>query len=115
MGTEGYLEAAATGLLAGLNVWGAQAGAEPVVLPGTTALGSLVRYATDPETADYQPMHVNFGLFPPLDPPVRGKHARFAAYAKRAVHDLDSFLRARPDLATQPCRLPHVASAYEAS
>jgi len=97
-GTEGYVEAAASGLLAGLNVWAARAGIDPIVLPGTTALGSLVRYATDPETQRYQPMHVNFGLLPPLDPPVRGKRDRYAAYAERARHDLAAFLGERLEI-----------------
>jgi len=101
-GTEGYLEAAATGLIAALDVWAASTGAQPVLLPKTTAVGSLVAYATDPETDDYQPMHVNFGLVPPLDPPVRGKRARLAAYAVRAARDLDSFLLARPDILINP-------------
>lgn len=98
-GSEGYLEAAATGLLAALNAWAARAGAPSVVLPRTTALGSLVAYATDPETRPYQPMHVNFGLLPPLDPPVRGKRSRYAAYSDRARHDMAAYLQSRTDLA----------------
>ena len=101
-GTEGYLEAAATGLVAALGLWCARSGAAPVVLPETTALGSLINYATDPETRDYQPMHVNFGLVPPLDPPVRGKRDRYAAYARRAAGDLAAFLNDRPDLLLPP-------------
>ncbi|MBE0476853.1 MAG: methylenetetrahydrofolate--tRNA-(uracil(54)-C(5))-methyltransferase (FADH(2)-oxidizing) TrmFO [Coriobacteriia bacterium] len=84
VGTEGYLEAAGTGLLAAVNVHAALAGRPPIVLPPETVLGALVRYATDPDTVDYQPMHANFGLLPPLDPPVKGKRARCAAYAERA-------------------------------
>ena len=91
-GTEGYLEAAATGLLAALDVWCARTGTPPVVLPATTALGALVAYATDPATERYQPMHVNFGLVPPLDPPVRGRQARYAAYAARARAELAAYL-----------------------
>lgn len=105
-GTEGYLEAAATGLLAALNVWAARGGLPPIVLPPTTVLGALVAYATDPETVDYQPMHVNFGLVPPLDPPVRGKRARYAAYAARALRDLASYLASRPELAVQQTPAP---------
>jgi len=103
-GTEGYLEAAATGLLAALNTVTWLAAGEPVVLPVTTALGSLVAYATDPRTADYQPMHVNFGLVPPLEVPTRGKRERYAAYATRATTELDAYLDARPDLALSECR-----------
>jgi methylenetetrahydrofolate--tRNA-(uracil-5-)-methyltransferase len=97
-GTEGYLEAAATGLLAALNTFAALEGAAPFVLPETTALGSLIAYATNPETERYQPMHVNFGLVPPLAERVRGKSARYEAYAARARADLALSIAVRPDL-----------------
>ena len=90
-GTEGYLEAAATGLLAALDVVRARGAYPSFVMPPTTALGSLISYATDPDTVDYQPMHVNFGLVPPLAERVRSKRARYEAYAHRAC---DDFVRA---------------------
>jgi methylenetetrahydrofolate--tRNA-(uracil-5-)-methyltransferase len=95
-GTEGYLEAAGSGLLAALNTVAYLTGAPPVVLPRTTALGALVAYATDPATVNYQPMHVNWGLVPPLVPPVSGKRNRYAAYARRAADDLSGFLPSHP-------------------
>jgi methylenetetrahydrofolate--tRNA-(uracil-5-)-methyltransferase len=109
-GTEGYLEAAATGLVAALDVFAARDGSNPVRLPSTTALGALLAYATDPETLDYQPMHVNFGLMPPLDPPVRRKRERYAAYSERARRDLAHYLSARRDLIPPqgPVPAPHV-------
>lgn len=94
-GTEGYLEAAATGLLAALNTFADLNGLEPAVLPSTTVLGSLVAYATDPATVDYQPMHVNFGIIPPLASRVRGKRERYAAYAARARVELRQWLDPR--------------------
>lgn len=98
-GTEGYMEAVASGLLAALNTWADLAEVPAVSLPRTSALGSLVAYATDPETAGYQPMHVNFGLVPPLeDAKRRGKRERYAAYADRALKDLDAYLKTRADL-----------------
>jgi methylenetetrahydrofolate--tRNA-(uracil-5-)-methyltransferase len=97
-GTEGYSEAAMSGLLAALNTWADISGAPPVVLPPTSAFGALARYATDPETAHYQPMHVNFGIVPPLAEKVRGKRERYAAYTKRGRDDLAAFLALRPDL-----------------
>lgn len=98
-GTEGYTEAIASGLLAALNTVADLAGADPVELPRTGALGSLVAYATDPATEGYQPMHANFGLVPPLsDGRRRSKRARYTAYAERALADLDAYLAARPDL-----------------
>ncbi|MDZ4063931.1 MAG: methylenetetrahydrofolate--tRNA-(uracil(54)-C(5))-methyltransferase (FADH(2)-oxidizing) TrmFO [Coriobacteriia bacterium] len=91
-GTEGYSEAVSTGLLAALNTFADIAGTPRVVLPTTTALGSLIAYATDSATRDYQPMHVNWGLVPPLNPPVRGKQLRYAAYSARSARDLDTCL-----------------------
>lgn len=97
-GTEGYLEAAATALLAAADVRAARAGVSPLQLPTTSALGALVAYATDPETAPYQPMHVNFGLVPPLAERVRGKQARYAAYSERARRDFAVLMAQREDL-----------------
>lgn len=98
-GTEGYTEAIASGLLAALNTYADLAGLEPVSLPATGALGSLVAYATDPATQDYQPMHVNFGIVPPLeDGRRRSKRDRYAAYAERAQADLAAYLASRADL-----------------
>ncbi len=98
VGTEGYLEAAGTGLVAALGVIARLQGLPQPVLPRETALGALVGYATDPETSTYQPMHVNFGILPALDPPVRSRALRRAAMADRAGQAIDSFVASRPDL-----------------
>ena len=98
-GTEGYVEAIASGLLGALNTYAALTGAPAVILPLTGALGSLAAYATDPATSGYQPMHVNFGLFPPLEEHIRNKAERRAAMVARARADLDVYLAGRPDLA----------------
>lgn len=97
-GTEGYVEAIASGLLAALNTYADLAGVLRVSLPRTTAFGSLVAYATDPQTEPYQPMHVNFGLVPPLEGRRMKKGERYAAYAKRAKEDLTAYLAERSDL-----------------
>ena len=97
-GTEGYVEAIASGLLAALNTYADLLGAPAVSLPATGALGSLVAYATDPATTGYQPMHVNFGLFPPLEEHIRNKAERRAAMVARARADLDAYLASREDL-----------------
>lgn len=98
-GTEGYTEAIASGLLAALNTFADAAGLPRAALPNTGAFGSLVAYATDPACVDYQPMHVNFGVVPPLGDGVRrSKRDRYAAYAERALRDLDAFCANRPDL-----------------
>ncbi len=95
-GTEGYLEAAASGLLAGLNTVAAIQSHPPVVLPDTTSLGALIAYATDPDTGPYQPMHVNWGLVPPLVPAIRGKRQRYAAYAERAYEHVFQTVTSHP-------------------
>lgn len=97
-GTEGYVEAIASGLLAALNTYADLAGIERVKLPRTTAFGALVAYATDKNTSPYQPMHVNFGLVPPLEGRRMRKGERYAAYAARAKADLQHYLAQRPDL-----------------
>lgn len=97
-GTEGYVEAMASGLLAALNTYADLQGLEHLRLPATTALGSLVAYATNPETDPYQPMHVNFGLVPPLEGRRMRKGERYAAYAARAKSDLAACLDQRGDL-----------------
>ena len=97
-GTEGYVEAMASGLLAALNTYADLRGLPRVRLPRTGALGSLVAYATDPATDPYQPMHVNFGLVPPLEGRRMRKGERYAAYAARAKEDLTAYLATRRDL-----------------
>lgn len=97
-GTEGYAEALASGLLAALNTVADLRGIARVSLPVTGALGSLAAWATNPATTDYQPMHVNFGLVPPLAGPRKKKRERYQAYADRATEDLARYLASRPEL-----------------
>jgi len=98
-GTEGYLEAAASGLVAALGLVSRTVGAGGrLSLPGESALGALLAYATDPDTSPYQPMHVNFGILPPLEPPVRGKRERAAAYSARGSAAMDDWVLGSPDL-----------------
>ncbi|HEX2928723.1 MAG TPA: methylenetetrahydrofolate--tRNA-(uracil(54)-C(5))-methyltransferase (FADH(2)-oxidizing) TrmFO [Candidatus Binatia bacterium] len=91
-GVEGYIESAATGLLAGINAARLVAGKEPVIPPATTALGALLRYITDPERKRFQPMNVNFGLMPPLDVPLR-KKAKKEMMSRRALADMALWAR----------------------
>jgi methylenetetrahydrofolate--tRNA-(uracil-5-)-methyltransferase len=86
-GVEGYIEAAATGLLAGINAAKLLGGEPTVTLPATTALGALLRYITDPERKRFQPMNVNFGLIPPLTARLRGK-AKKEMMSRRALADM---------------------------
>ena len=97
-GTEGYVEAIASGLLAALNTYADLCGLESVRLPETSAFGALVAYATDPKTHPYQPMHVNFGLVPPLGRGRMRKRERYRAYAERGKADLARYVEQRGEL-----------------
>ena len=90
-GTEGYCEAIRSGLHAALSVAAHLKGVLAPRLPLETAFGALLAHATDKKTRDYQPMHVNFGVMVQLDPPVRNKRDRYAAYAKRGEEALAAY------------------------
>lgn len=90
-GVEGYLESTAMGWLAGVNA-ARLARQQPLLSPPPeTAMGALVRHITNTEVRDFQPMNVNFGLFPPLPGRVP-KKGRGAAYAQRALEALEAWL-----------------------
>jgi len=95
-GTEGYLEAVGTGLLAALGTASDIMGADPFVMPAHSALGALIAYATDPATKNYQPMHVNWGIVEALPTRVKGKKERYAAYARRALTETVSCIADHP-------------------
>ncbi len=91
IGVEGYVESAASGILAGLNAVRLLAGRPLLVPPPTTALGSLIAYVTDPARRDFQPINANYGLFPPLTGVGRGRGRR-EALGVRAVRDAASWM-----------------------
>lgn len=98
-GTEGYTESIATGLWAALSTYADIAGKAWEPLPATSALGSLLAYATSEDTGNYQPMHVNFGLVPPLESTKKmGKRERYQAYAERAHADMSEWLSRHQDV-----------------
>ncbi len=105
-GTEGYSEAIRSGLHAALEATACLRGIEAPALPSECAFGSLLAYATDPQTVDYQPMHVNFGIMKPLENSPRSKAQRYAAYAERGKEALGIYMR---DL--RQCGLIEVASS----
>jgi methylenetetrahydrofolate--tRNA-(uracil-5-)-methyltransferase len=87
VGVEGYVESAATGLLAGMNAARLLRGAPPLSPPRTTALGSLLAYVTQRGKKAFQPMNANYGLFPPLTRALRGREKK-VALAERALGEL---------------------------
>jgi methylenetetrahydrofolate--tRNA-(uracil-5-)-methyltransferase len=90
-GVEGYVESAASGLLAGVNAARLVHGREPIAPPATTALGSLLAYITDPARKDFQPMNANFGVIPPIGSRIKGREKK-QIMADRALKDLDNWL-----------------------
>ena len=93
-GTEGYCEAMRSGLHVAIGVSALLGGIVAPELPRETAFGALIAHATDAQTLDYQPMHVNFGIMPPLEKPVRNKQQRYAAYAQRGGEALEAYCAA---------------------
>ncbi len=87
-GVEGYMESAASGLLAGINAARLVKGEQPLVLPRETMMGALAAHVST-ETADFQPMGANFGILPPLENHIRDKKQRYAALAARALDILE--------------------------
>ncbi|OAG27516.1 methylenetetrahydrofolate--tRNA-(uracil(54)-C(5))-methyltransferase (FADH(2)-oxidizing) TrmFO [Thermodesulfatator autotrophicus] len=96
-GVEGYVESTAMGLLAGLNASRLARQEKLVVPPRTTAHGALVHYITEADPKHFQPMNINWGLFPPLDMPVKKrkklpKRERYRLMAERALKDLAKWI-----------------------
>jgi methylenetetrahydrofolate--tRNA-(uracil-5-)-methyltransferase len=91
-GVEGYIESAASGLVAGLNAARELQGKLPLVFPAETAHGALLRYITTEPKRNFQPMNITFGLFPPLPVRIKGKRERAKAYSQRALCKLRHFL-----------------------
>lgn len=90
-GVEGYVEAAASGLVAGLNAWRRSVGRSTLVFPAETALGGLARHLEGSPSQDFQPMNVNFGLLPPLTERIKGKREKNARISVRALAALAAF------------------------
>lgn len=88
-GVEGYVESAASGLIAGINAARLAKGEELVVFPRETAMGSMAYYITHAEGKHFQPMNANFGLFPELPERIRDKKVRYEALANRALESLE--------------------------
>jgi len=105
VGTEGYIGSTASGLVAGLNAARVLLGHQPVTFPQTTMLGALMSYVSIPQGKRFQPMKPNFGIMPPLDPPVRNKRKRYTAFAERSQRDLEQWVAENAlldDLTTTP-------------
>jgi methylenetetrahydrofolate--tRNA-(uracil-5-)-methyltransferase len=111
-GVEGYVESAASGLVAGIGAAQRALGLEPLVFPESTAVGALGRYISGSDPAHYQPTNIAFGLLPELDTKVRDKVTRRRVMAERALASLDAFKLRMQGLGlgrTPPAERPAVA------
>ncbi len=92
-GVEGYVESAASGIVAGRALADRLDGKAPTVFPVTTMLGALSAYISDESVTDFQPMGSNMGILPRLPEGIKlKKHEKYAVYAERALADLDKAL-----------------------
>lgn len=92
-GVEGYMESAASGIMAGINALCYAENKPALTLPKTTMIGALSRYISDETVKNFQPMGANFGILSPIEPKIRDKKERYAAIANRAVDALKEELK----------------------
>jgi methylenetetrahydrofolate--tRNA-(uracil-5-)-methyltransferase len=92
-GVEGYVESAASGLIAGINAARYAMGEEPLEFPAETAMGSMAKYITTANPDHFQPMNANFGLFPELPVKIKGKQERNLEHANRALGTIQNFVK----------------------
>ncbi|MBD1371468.1 FADH(2)-oxidizing methylenetetrahydrofolate--tRNA-(uracil(54)-C(5))-methyltransferase TrmFO [Hazenella sp. IB182357] len=92
-GVEGYVESAASGLMAGINAARFVLKQDLVIPPQSTAIGSLAHYITTADSKNFQPMNANFGLFKPLEKRIRAKRERIEQYAERALTEIQAFVQ----------------------
>jgi methylenetetrahydrofolate--tRNA-(uracil-5-)-methyltransferase len=90
-GVEGYVESAASGLIAGRNAARLALGLQPAAVPRTTAIGALAYYVSHAEPRHYDPTNITFGIIPPLDSPPRSRKERALATSERALRDLETW------------------------
>ncbi len=90
-GVEGYMESAASGIMAGLNMARLLSGKQQLVLPESSMIGALSRYISDETVKNFQPMGANFGVLPPIEPKIRDKSERYMALSQRAFDDLKKY------------------------
>jgi methylenetetrahydrofolate--tRNA-(uracil-5-)-methyltransferase len=91
-GVEGYVESAASGLLAGLETARSVLGLKPADFPPETAIGALAAYISGGSVGAFQPMNINFGLIPPLNRRVKGKRSKNLAISKRSLEIVSRIL-----------------------
>ena len=91
-GVEGYIESTASGLVAGINAFRLANGLPTVKFPRTTGIGALMHHVGASPSNHFQPMNINFGLFPSPEEKIRSKKERNKYYAQRALNDLAAWV-----------------------
>lgn len=91
-GVEGYVESAASGLMAGIQAVYAQKGLSPVFFPPVTAMGALANYISNPAITDFQPMNINYGIMPPPEKRIRKKKYRNEMLSQRALQAFEEVI-----------------------
>lgn len=94
-GVEGYVESAGSGLIAGINAARLAQGKEPIEFPHESALGSMARYITEADPNNFQPMNVNFGIFPDLGVRIKSKQERALKHAERAIATIQNLVNSQ--------------------
>lgn len=92
-GVEGYMESAASGILAGLNMARKLSGKEALILPRETMLGALARYISDETVENFQPMGANMGILPDIGVRIKDKQQRYQAVADRALEAFEEYIK----------------------
>ena len=91
-GVEGYIESAASGIMAGINMAAKIQGKNPLILPTDTMIGALTRYISGGCDGEFQPMGCNMGILPELPERIKDKKAKYGKYADRAMESLEKTL-----------------------
>lgn len=100
-GVEGYIESAASGILAGKNMVRRIQEKPPLILPRETMMGALAAYISDETVTQFQPMGCNMGILPELPERIRDKKEKYQAYADRALAALETYLQQVDEEATE--------------
>lgn len=97
-GVEGYMESAASGLMAGLNIVRRMEEKEPLILPRETMIGALSRYISDESVENFQPMGANMGILPDIGRRIKDKQERYQAVADRALEAFEGYFKEKNEL-----------------
>lgn len=91
-GVEGYMESAASGIMAGINAVRKTEGDSPLILPRETMIGALSRYISDESVESFQPMGANMGILPDIGVKIKDKQERYQAAADRALKAFEEYM-----------------------